>query len=81
MNLKEDGTFTWTFSRGSRKQEAKGVYTVQGNVLVMEPDSGGVLAADLAVKGPDTLHFKMIGGAADDPGLDFRRPASKENKG
>jgi tetratricopeptide (TPR) repeat protein len=77
LNLRKTGTFTWRFTRGSRKQEVKGVYTLEGNVLGMEPDSGGVLLAELAVKGPDSLQFKMIGGAADDPGLDFRRGLSK----
>jgi tetratricopeptide (TPR) repeat protein len=77
MNLRKDGTFTWAFSRGSRKQDAKGVYTMEGNVLAMEPDTGGVMLAELTPKGPDTLHFLMVGGAKDDPGLEFRRGASK----
>ena len=45
---------------------------IQG-VAAMEPDTGGVLLAELTVKGPDRLNFKMVGGAKDDPGLDFRR--------
>jgi tetratricopeptide (TPR) repeat protein len=73
LTLGKDGKFTWGFNRGSRKQEAKGVYALEGNVLAMEPDTGGVLLAELTVKGQDGLHFKMIGGAKDDPGLDFRR--------
>jgi tetratricopeptide (TPR) repeat protein len=73
MTLRKDGTFTWAFQRGARKSEAKGVYTVEGNVLAMEPDTGGVLLAELASKAPDGLHFKMVGGSKDDPGLDFRR--------
>jgi tetratricopeptide (TPR) repeat protein len=77
MGLQKDGTFTWSFTRGSRKQEVKGVYTLEGNVLGMEPDGGGVLLAELTARGPDTLHFKMIGGATDDPGLEFRRGSSK----
>jgi uncharacterized protein (TIGR03066 family) len=80
MNLGKDGTFTWSYARGSRKQEVKGVYSVEGNVLGMEPDGGGTLLAELTTKAPDTLQFKMIGGAADDPGLEFRRGASKESK-
>jgi hypothetical protein len=75
MSLRKDGTFTWTFKKGARTSDAKGVYTLEGNVLAMEPDTGGVLLAELAVKGPDGLHFKMVGGAKDDPGLDFRRGA------
>jgi tetratricopeptide (TPR) repeat protein len=77
MNLGKDGTFTWSFARGSRKQEVKGIYTLEGNVLAMEPDGGGVMLSELTVKGPDTLQFKMIGGAKDDPGLEFRRGPSK----
>jgi tetratricopeptide (TPR) repeat protein len=77
MSLRKDATFTWSFTRGTRKEQVKGVYTVEGNVLAMEPDSGGVMLAELTVKEPDSLHFKMIGGASDDPGLEFRRGSSK----
>jgi tetratricopeptide (TPR) repeat protein len=77
MNLRKDGSFTWAFTRGKRKEEVKGVYTVEDNVLAMEPDSGGVLLAELTVKEPDSLHFKMISGASNDAGLDFRRGTSK----
>jgi hypothetical protein len=77
MNLQKDGAFTWGFTRGSKKEEVKGVYAVEGNVLAMEPDTGGVLLAELSLKQPDTLHFKMIGGASGDPGLEFRRGSSK----
>jgi hypothetical protein len=73
MNLQEDGTFIWSFIRGARKKEAKGVYTVEGNILAMEPDTGGVFLAELNAKQPDTLHFKMIGAAQNDAGLEFRR--------
>jgi tetratricopeptide (TPR) repeat protein len=73
MDLRKDGTFTWAFGRGSRKQEAKGVYTMEGNILAMEPDTGGIMLAELTAKGPDNLHFKMVGGEKDDAGLSFRR--------
>jgi hypothetical protein len=79
MSLNKDGSFSWGYTRGNRKQEVKGVHTVEGNVLAMEPDSGGVMLAELTSKGPDTLQFKMIGGKSDDPGLEFRREASKKN--
>ena len=80
MSLRQDGSFTWGFTKGARKQEATGVHTLEDNVLAMEPDSGGVLLAELTLKEPDTLHFTMIGGAADDPGLEFRRQPSKQGK-
>ena len=77
MSLRKDGSFTWAFSRGTRKQEVKGVYTLEGNVLAMEPDTDGVMLAELKANGPDALHFKMIGGAKDEPGLGFHRGPSK----
>jgi hypothetical protein len=80
MGLRKDGSFTWGFAHGARKQEVKGVYTLEGNVLAMEPDSGGIMLAELTVKEPDTLHFKMIGAASDDPGLEFRRGSSEGGK-
>ena len=43
----------------------------------MEPDTGGVLLAELTNKTPDGLHFQMIGGAKDDPGLEFRREPAR----
>jgi uncharacterized protein (TIGR03066 family) len=73
MTLGKDGTFSWAFKRGSRKQQAKGVYALEGNVLAMEPETGGVLLAELTLKDQDNLHFKMVGGAKDDPSLEFRR--------
>jgi tetratricopeptide (TPR) repeat protein len=76
MSLNKDGSFSWGFTSGKRKEEAKGVHTVEGNVLAMEPDSGGVMLAELTLKGADTMNFKMIGGKPDDPGLEFRREAS-----
>ena len=80
MSLRKDGSFSWGFKRGTRKQDVKGVYTLEDNVLAMEPDGGGVMLAELTVKDPDTLHFKMIGGAADDPGLEFKRGPSEPAK-
>jgi hypothetical protein len=76
MSLQKDGTFIWSFRRGARKEQSKGVFAVEGNVLVMEPDTGGTLLAELTARGQDTLHFKMIGGTKDDPGLVFQRGPS-----
>ncbi|MFL5245957.1 MAG: tetratricopeptide repeat protein [Gemmataceae bacterium] len=77
MTLSKDGAFTWSFKRGTKKQEAKGVYALEGNVLAMEPDTGGVMAAELTAEGPDTVLFKMIGGSPGAQGLEFQREESK----
>jgi tetratricopeptide (TPR) repeat protein len=71
--LDAEGKFTWGYSRGTRTEEVKGVYVVEGNVLALEPDTGGTLLAELAVKAPGKMHFQMIGAEENDPGLDFQR--------
>jgi tetratricopeptide (TPR) repeat protein len=73
MKLDKDGTFTWSFTKGTRREEVKGVFTSEGNVLAMEPDTGGVLLAELKPRGADQLQFKMVGGAPGEAGFDFRR--------
>jgi hypothetical protein len=73
MTLSKDGTFVWSFTSGTRKEEVKGVYSVEGNILAMEPDTGGVLLAELTVKSPGNLLFKMVGSDKSDPGLEFQR--------
>jgi hypothetical protein len=73
MTLNMDGTFTWEFQKGSRKESAKGVFNVEGNVLAMELDAGGVMLAELTAESPDSLKFKMVGGQKGDPGLSFRK--------
>lgn len=73
MKLAQDGTFTWAFTQGGKKQEVKGVFSVEGNVLAMQPDSGGTMLADLTIKGKDQLVFKAVGSSKDEPSLDFKR--------
>ena len=74
--LAKDGAFTWAFTRGVREARVKGVYTVEGNVLALEPDTGGVMLAELTASQPGSLQFKMIGAAANDPGLQFKSTAA-----
>ncbi len=73
MTLNEDGTFVWSFTRDKRREEVKGVYTVEGNVLAMEPEAGGVLLAELAMKSAADLHFQIVGSDKTNPGLDFQQ--------
>jgi predicted Zn-dependent protease len=76
MTLTKDETFTWSYARGARKQDVKGVYALDGNSLAMEPDGGGVMLAELSLKAPNDLHFQIVGAPDKDPGLEFRREAA-----
>ncbi|MBI1346610.1 tetratricopeptide repeat protein [bacterium] len=64
LNLGDDDKFTWKFTRGDQPQSVSGVYIVRGDNLVMQPDSGGTMAATIAMSDDDqTLEFTPVGDA------------------
>jgi uncharacterized protein (TIGR03066 family) len=73
LELTKDGDFTWGYRQGSKKQDVKGVYEMDGNSLAMEIDGGGAMVAELDLRDPNLLHFAMVGAPAGDPGLDFKK--------
>jgi tetratricopeptide (TPR) repeat protein len=81
LKLQKDGTFTWSFTKRSRPETVKGVYTIEGNILAMEPDTGGIFLAELTPNESDTVHFKQIGAAPGDQGLEFHRVSSRKSEG
>ncbi len=81
LKLQKDGTFTWSFTKRSRQETVKGVYTIEGNILAMEPDTGGILLAELTPKEAGVLHFKQLGSAPDDQGIEFHRGSAGQSEG
>jgi tetratricopeptide (TPR) repeat protein len=73
LTLAKDGAFTWGYNRGNSKQQVKGVYGLEQSTLAMEPDSDGILLADLVMKDVNTMHFQVVGAPKGDPGLEFKR--------
>jgi tetratricopeptide (TPR) repeat protein len=73
LTLTAEGAFTWSFSRGDKKESVKGVFAVDQNALAMEPDAGGTMLAEIDLTSPTAFTFKMVGGGADDPGLQFAK--------
>jgi tetratricopeptide (TPR) repeat protein len=73
MNLADDGKFTWVHEQDGKRQEVKGVYALQDKSLAMEPDSGGIMLADVTNLGNNTLHFQMVGAPPGDSGLQFKK--------
>ena len=73
LTLTADGTFTWNYTRGKALQSIKGVFAVDQNNLVMEPDSGGTMIATIVFSDDTQFQFKMVGGEPNDPGLMFLR--------
>jgi len=60
MHLGDDNAFTWKFTRNGQPQTMKGAYTVRGQNLVMQPDSGGTMLSTITLKNNQTLEFAPI---------------------
>jgi tetratricopeptide (TPR) repeat protein len=72
MTLDKEGKFTWKYTLGKTSQSVSGVYAVDKNVLALQPDSGGEMLADVALDA-GKLSFRMSGGDASDPALQFAK--------
>jgi len=72
LKLDKDKGFTWTYREGKNKQEVKGAYAVDGNVLALEPDAGGVMLAEVSEPSAGSFTFRMVGAPKSDPGLTFK---------
>lgn len=48
LSLEKSGEFNWVYRKGDKKQEIHGVFVVDDGVLAMEPDSGGVMVAEVS---------------------------------
>lgn len=73
LDIAKDGGFVWTYARGKTKQSVKGAFAVDQNNLALEPDAGGTMLAEIDFANPSQFLFKMIGGDAKDPGLQFKK--------
>jgi tetratricopeptide (TPR) repeat protein len=71
LGLSQDGNFSWTYSQDGKSQTVKGVYALDGNVLAMEPESGGVMLAEVSEPQGGAFSFAMLGAPPGDPGLKF----------
>ena len=73
MDLKEDGTFAWTYSQGDQSQEVTGVWDVDDKgILAMEMNDDGVMLAQVLLK-DGKLDFYMIGDTEGTPPLEFTK--------
>lgn len=74
LDLAKDGSFTWTCSRGRRKQSVKGVFAVDQNNLALETeDGGGTMLAEVDFTNPTQFKFTMVGDNGKNSGLNFTK--------
>ena len=72
--LTDDSQFTWVFIAPNQAMERlSGHYKIDGPVLVLERQEGGVLAGTAEPQSDVQFHFKLVGGPSEDPGLDFSK--------
>jgi uncharacterized protein (TIGR03066 family) len=71
LELAQDGKFSWTFTQQGKPQAVQGVYALDANVLAMEPESGGVMLAEITPPQNGAFNFQMLGAPPGDPGLKF----------
>ncbi|HZN32275.1 MAG TPA: tetratricopeptide repeat protein, partial [Pirellulaceae bacterium] len=71
LSLSQDGNFTWSFAQKGKTETVKGVYAVDGNVLAMEPESGGTMLAEVTRPQAGSFSFALLGAPPGDPGLKF----------
>ena len=73
LDIAKNGGFVRTYARGKDKESVTGVFAVDQNNLALEPDTGGTMLAEVDLTNPLQMLFKMIGGDAKDPGLQFKK--------
>jgi hypothetical protein len=73
MTLDANNAFTWTYAENGQPQRVTGTYYVDGASLVLEPSEGGAMPALIQFDGKDAFNYRVIGGDANDTGLDFTR--------
>jgi uncharacterized protein (TIGR03066 family) len=73
LELAKEGNSTWTFTQRDKPQTVKGVYAVDGNVLAMEPETGGTMLAEVTQPQGGSFNFQLLGAPPSDPGLKFAK--------
>jgi tetratricopeptide (TPR) repeat protein len=71
--LNNEGLFSWTFTQDGKDQIVKGVYALDGNTLAMEPETGGVMLAEITPPQNGGFSFHMLGAPPGDAGLKFTK--------
>ncbi|WP_437190974.1 tetratricopeptide repeat protein [Planctomicrobium sp. SH527] len=61
LSLKDDQSFSWQFTRDGQNQQISGTFSVSGNGLSLQPQSGDPMLSTIALKNARTLDLTPIG--------------------
>ena len=70
LDLRADGSFTWTATRSGKTSNFAGQYTMQGGKLTLTRNDSQKLAGDMTINSGG-FNYKLEG--AKDAGLNFAR--------
>jgi hypothetical protein len=73
LSLDKDKGFTWVYQEGKKREEVKGAYALDGDVLALEPDAGGVMLAQISTPENGAFDFRTAGAPKSDKGLRFQK--------
>jgi len=74
LTLTEDAKFVWSFAAANQPpQEFGGTYSLEGNIIALERESGGALIAEVTPDGNGRFNFRIVGSPENDKGLQFIR--------
>ena len=74
MELRQDGTFSWTYTEGNESQNVTGVWEVdKDGVLAMQMNDQGVMVAQIVPQSGGTIDFYMVGDTQGSPPLNFKK--------
>jgi uncharacterized protein (TIGR03066 family) len=73
LTLDKDKGFTWVYRESKKEEKVKGAYALDGNVLAMEPDAGGVMLAEITAPQNSAFEFRTVGAPKTDKGLRFQK--------
>jgi tetratricopeptide (TPR) repeat protein len=73
LSLDKDKGFTWVYREGKKREEVKGAYALDGDVLALEPDAGGVMLAQVSTPENGAFDFRTVGAPKSDKGLRFQK--------
>ncbi|MCP5544202.1 MAG: tetratricopeptide repeat protein [Akkermansiaceae bacterium] len=73
LTFREDGSFTWAFTRDGDTKEFKGEYSSNDDGLLVLDAEESQMVASVDIPETSEMNFVLVGGPPDDPGLDFTK--------
>lgn len=73
LSLREDGGFTWSFTKGDQKNDLSGTYEIDDRGLLVLTSEDAQMVGKVALPSDKKMTFILAGGPEGDPGLSFEQ--------